>query len=171
MDSLVRTTEGPESVSGPPETLESNDQPHSTTTTTTAEAAAALADEAVENQVQPADTVVAMDEATALKGLTEDVRDQGELERDITNQANLVMIEQEDERDEKRICKANGNIEKLEGEKRRKMQRLQSLANNPLMRKRCLEEVAQLNADIAALKKDISDIQSRINERHIHDGA
>ncbi|KAL5319656.1 hypothetical protein ACEPPN_012712 [Leptodophora sp. 'Broadleaf-Isolate-01'] len=171
MDPLVRTTEGLESVSGPPETLESNDQPHSTTTTTTAEAAAALADEAVENQVQPADTVVAMDEATALKGLTEDVRDQGELERDITNQANLVMIEQEDERDEKRICKANGNIEKLEGEKRRKMQRLQSLANNPLMRKRCLEEVAQLNADIAALKKDISDIQSRINERHIHDGA
>ncbi|KAH7321669.1 putative DNA repair and recombination protein RAD26 [Rhexocercosporidium sp. MPI-PUGE-AT-0058] len=168
MDTSTNTAEGSEPTSSPLGTIESNDKPSFTSTTTFAEAAAALADEVAEDEVQPDNTAVAMDEATALKGLTDDVRDQGDLERDITNQANMVMIEQEDERDEKRISKANGNIEKLEGEKRRKMQRLQNLANNPLMRKRCLEELAQLNADIAALKKDISDIQSRIDERHIH---
>ncbi|KAH7393309.1 putative DNA repair and recombination protein RAD26 [Cadophora sp. MPI-SDFR-AT-0126] len=153
------------------ETTGINNTSQSTSTNTIAEVAARLADETTESEVPTSNTIIVMDEATALKGLTEDVRDQGDLERDITNQANLAMIEQEDERDEKRISKANGNIEKLEGEKRRKMQRLQSLANNPLMRKRCLEEISQINTDVAALKKDVSDIQNRINQRHILDGA
>ncbi len=144
---------------------------HQESTSTIAEAASAVADEAVEDRRITADTSPALDEATALKGLTEDVRDQDDLERDITNQANLVMIEQEDERDQKRISRVNGNIEKLEGEKRRKKQRLQTLANNPLMRKRCSEEIIQLDADIVALKNDISDIKSRIAERHQADDA
>jgi DNA excision repair protein ERCC-6 len=65
---------------------------------TIAEAAAAVADEALEDSVK-GDGAMATDEATALLGLTENVRDQDDLERDITNQANMVMIEQEDERD------------------------------------------------------------------------
>ncbi|KAI6714243.1 hypothetical protein JHW43_003190 [Diplocarpon mali] len=137
------------------------------------EAAAAAADEIAkdEDKGEAAGMSMPLDEAAALQGLTEDVRDQDELERDITNQANLVMIEQEDERDEKRIAKANGNIEKLASEKRRKEQRLQTLANNPLMRKRCSEEITQIDIEIAALKKDVSDIQSRIHERHQLDGG
>ncbi|KAL2068278.1 hypothetical protein VTL71DRAFT_16376 [Oculimacula yallundae] len=169
MDSSVNPADGSEPTSSHPQTFE-NDNSHPTSTTTIAEAVAARADEAADNEAPPASTTIAMDEATALEGLTENVREQGDLERDITNQANLVMIEQEDERDEKRISKANGNIDKLEGEKRRKMQRLQNLANTPSLRKQCLEEISQINDDVAALKQDISDIQSRINARHIHDG-
>ena len=70
---------------------------HRQPTDTIAEAAAAIADEALEDSTK-LDGIVASDEATALMGLTENVRDQDDLERDITNQANLVMIEQEDER-------------------------------------------------------------------------
>ncbi|KAK2628557.1 hypothetical protein QTJ16_001660 [Diplocarpon rosae] len=135
---------------------------------TVEEAAAAAADEVAkyEDEGEIIGTSMPLDEAAALQGLTEDVRDQDDLERDITNHANLVMIEQEDERDHKRISKVNGNIEKLEADKRRKKQRLQTLVNNPLMRKRCSEEIIQIDTDIAKLKRDISDIQSRIHERH-----
>jgi len=75
--------------------------------------------------------------------LTENVRDQDDLERDITNQANMVMIEQEDERDQKRIDKVKANIDKLEGQKRTQRRRLDTLTNNPLMRKRYLDEISE----------------------------
>ena len=136
-----------------------------------AEAAATAADEALTDEVKPDGEITASDEASALKGLTENVRDQDDLERDITNQANLVMIEQEDERDQKRIDKVNNNIDKLEGQKRIQKRRLNTLANSPLMRKRCSEELERIDADIAAFKRDIVDIQKRIDERHRYGGA
>ncbi|RFU35856.1 hypothetical protein B7463_g497, partial [Scytalidium lignicola] len=112
-----------------------------------------------------------MDEATALKDLTEGVRDQDELERDITHHANLVMIEQEDERDQKRIDKVNNSIDKLEGQRQIQRQRLNTLGNNPLVQKRCTEEINRIEADIARLKNDIVEIQRRIDERHQHDST
>ena len=114
------------------------------------------------------DDPLATDEASALKGLTENVRDQDDLERDITIQANLVMIEQEDERDQKRIEKVNANIDKLENQRRTQERRLNSLSNNPLMRRRCTEEMQRIEAEIVALRNDILDIQGRIGERHQH---
>jgi DNA excision repair protein ERCC-6 len=143
---------------------------HRQATDTIAEAAAAVADEALEDSIKSGGAV-ATDEATALMGLTENVRDQDDLERDITNQANLVMIEQEDERDQKRIDKVKANIDKLEGQKQTQRRRLNTLTNNPLMRKRCLDEIQRIDGDIAAFKRDIADIQSRIDERHQYDGA
>ena len=113
----------------------------------------------------------AADEATALKDLTENVRDQDELERDITNQANQVLIEQEDDRDRKRIERVNGNIDKLEGQRRTQRRRLGTLTNNPLMHTRCVAEIERIDAEIATLKGDIIDIQNRIDERHQYDGA
>lgn len=137
---------------------------------TIAEAAAAVVGETLEGVPKNEETM-ATDEATALFGLTENVMDQDDLERDITNQANLVMIEQEDERDQKRIDKVNANINKLEGQKQTQRRRLNNLTNNPLMRKRCLDEIQRIDAGIAAFKRDITDIKSRIDERHQHDGA
>lgn len=146
-------------------------------TDTIAEAVAVAADAALEDgtpseelgldEAQP----TATDEASVLKGLTENVRDQDDLERDITNQANLVMIEQEDERDQKRIDKVNANIDKLEVQKNTQKRRLTTLTNNPLMRKRCAEEITRLDTEIKGLKKDIDDIQTRMEERHQYDGT
>jgi DNA excision repair protein ERCC-6 len=135
-----------------------------------AEAAAVTADEALDEGSNSED-ILAEDEASALKGLTEDVRDQDDLERDITHQANLAMIEQEDERDKKRIEKVNANIEKLEGQRRVQRRRLNTLTNNPVIQARCLEEIARISDALVSSKKDIEDIQSRINERHQLNGA
>ncbi|EHL03554.1 P-loop containing nucleoside triphosphate hydrolase [Glarea lozoyensis ATCC 20868] len=143
-------------------------------TDTIAEAAAVVADNAVSDDDAPTGLLPTMghsaeDEASLLKDLTENVRDQEDLERDITHQANIVMIEQEDERDQKRIEKVETNIVKLEGQKRTQERRLNTLANNPLMRGRCEEEIRRLDSEIAASKKDISDIQARVEERHQFD--
>ena len=150
-----------------------NDYPthlHRQPTDTIAEAAAAVADEALEDEADVT-RILATDEASALFGLTENVRDQDDLERDITNQANLVMIEQEDERDQKRIDKVQASIEKLLGQKRLQRRRHDNNENNPLMQNRCRDEIRRIDADITALKRDLTDIQSRIAERHQYDGV
>ncbi|RDW70081.1 putative DNA repair and recombination protein RAD26 [Coleophoma crateriformis] len=140
---------------------------HDEETNTIAEAAAVVADKALDsgNEVVQV-SVLANDEASALKGLTADVRDQDDLERDITHQANLVMIEQEDDRDRKRIEKVDANIEKLQNQKRLQERRMNTLANNPLMRRRVTVEIERIEAEILGLHKDKTDIQGRIDERH-----
>src|SRR5271170_1323305 len=77
-------------------------------TETIAEAAAVAADNALD-ETEIFDENGATDEASILKGLTEGVHNQDDLRRDITYQANLVLIEQEDERDQKRVEKAMSN--------------------------------------------------------------
>src|SRR6266566_412909 len=59
------------------------------------------------------------DEQTALEGLTENVRDQDDLERDITFQANLALIDVEDKRDHRRIEKLEARKAKLDDERRK----------------------------------------------------
>jgi DNA excision repair protein ERCC-6 len=142
---------------------------HSENTNTNFEAAAAAADNVVEDG-EFSELSLPIDEASALKGLTENVRDQDELERDINNQANQAMIDQEDERDQKRIDRVNSNIDKLENLKRAQRRRLATFANNPLMRRRAQDEINRIDADIAAFKGDIVDIQNRVDERHQYDG-
>ncbi|KHJ33195.1 putative dna repair protein rhp26 rad26 [Erysiphe necator] len=117
-------------------------------------------------QVQSSRETFNIDEAVVLESLTENVRNQDELERDITNRANLLMIEHEDELDSKRLEKIKINIEKLEAKKRTQKQRLNNTLNNSTVWDRCTREVENLNNEIRNLKKDITDIESRIEERH-----
>lgn len=169
MDSSSNATDPINSeAESPPEM--NNVKLHRNNTNTIAEAVAAAADAALYDEPSGED-IMATDEASALIGLTENVRDQDDLERDITHQANLAMIEQEDERDRKRIEKVTANIDKLEGQRRTQRRRLNTLTNNPTMQGRCLEEIARISAELEAGKKDIEDIQGRIDERHQFDGA
>lgn len=142
---------------------------HREHTDTIEEAAAVIADEALVSDSDADIKAHPQDEVSALAGLTEHVHNQDDLERDITNQANLVMIEQEDQRDEKRIEKVKSSIEKLESQKRIQERRLNTLSNNVLMRQRCADEITRINTEISGLKKDIVDIQKRIDERHQYD--
>ncbi|KAL3425886.1 SNF2 superfamily protein [Phlyctema vagabunda] len=141
---------------------------HRETTNTIAEAAAVVADETLHHEGNDVDlpTFQPRDEADALKGLTADVRDQDDLERDITKQANQALIEQEDERDQKRIEKVDNNIEKLESQRHIQRRRLNTLSNNPLGRSRCVADIERIEAEIKGLEKDKGDIQGRIDERH-----
>jgi DNA excision repair protein ERCC-6 len=134
---------------------------------TIAETAAAVAEEAVEDDGNTDNYyIMPADEASALKGLTENVRDQDDLERDITNQANQVMIEQEDERDRKRVDKVNSSIGKLHGQKRVLQRRLNNQAGQPSLRARTLVEIEKIDKDVLELKNDILDIEKRMAERH-----
>ncbi|KAI9646884.1 DNA repair protein rhp26 [Ciborinia camelliae] len=154
-----------ESMSPPPH----NVRLHREHTDTIEETAAIIADEALISDSDADIKAQPQDEASALAGLTENVCNQDDLERDITNQANLVMIDQEDHRDNKRIEKVKNSIEKLESQKRSQERRLNTLSNNPLMRQRCVDEISRIRAEISDFKNDIIDIQKRIDERHQYD--
>jgi DNA excision repair protein ERCC-6 len=111
------------------------------------------------------------DETSALKLLTENVRDQDDLERDITLQANRALIEAEDKRDQKRIEKAEQLKSRLENQLRLQQQKLHSAHANPTSRLRIQREIARIEAEIEICDKDIADFKVRIEQRSHQDEA
>ncbi|KAH6625084.1 SNF2 family N-terminal domain-containing protein [Chaetomium sp. MPI-SDFR-AT-0129] len=110
------------------------------------------------------------DEASALRLLTENVRDQDDLERDITSQANRALIEAEDKRDQKRIEKAELSRSKLETQRRAQQQKLRTAQANPAAKLRIQREIARIEAEIEICDKDIADFNTRIEQRNKLDG-
>ncbi|CAK7264392.1 DNA repair protein rhp26 [Sporothrix epigloea] len=109
-----------------------------------------------------------LDEESTIKALTENVRDQDDLERDITYQAELALIDAEDKRDEKRIEKLETTKTKLEAQRRSYQQRLRATSTaNLALRRRFDTEIAKLSAEIATADKDLADFRKRIDERHL----
>ncbi|KAL2838388.1 SNF2 family N-terminal domain-containing protein [Aspergillus pseudoustus] len=111
----------------------------------------------------PASSAVT-DEATRLKELHADIRDQDTLERDITRQADRLLMEQADERDNKRLEKTRLEKEKLESQILRSHQRLAQPIGTSA-RVRLQNDLNKLEARNAALANDLKDIQQRIDER------
>ncbi|KAL2810916.1 SNF2 family N-terminal domain-containing protein [Aspergillus granulosus] len=107
----------------------------------------------------------ATDEASRLKELHADIRDQDALERDITRQADRLLMEQADERDNKRLDKTRLEKEKLESQILRCHQRLAQPIGTSA-RVRLQNDLNKLEARNAALANDLKDIQQRIDERH-----
>ena len=114
----------------------------------------------------PSDHVPELDEESALKHLTENVRDQDDLERDITLQANRALIEAEDKRDQKRIEKAELAKARLENQKKTQQQKLRTALANPKLKLRIDQEIARIDAEIEICDKDISDCIARIEQRN-----
>ncbi|KAL4759676.1 DNA-dependent ATPase RAD26 [Aspergillus foveolatus] len=104
------------------------------------------------------------DEATRLKELQADIRDQDALERDITRQADRLLMEQADERDNKRLDKTNQEKEKLESQILRLHQRLAQPIGTSA-RVRLQNDLAKLEERNTALANDLKEIQQRIDER------
>ncbi|KAG4221453.1 hypothetical protein PC116_g30071, partial [Phytophthora cactorum] len=71
------------------------------------------------------------DEDSALRNLTSGVRDQDDLERDITYKANLALIDAEDKRDEKRIEKVQATIQKLNAQKKTQEEHFRKAIGKP----------------------------------------
>ncbi|KAL4983264.1 SNF2 family N-terminal domain-containing protein [Aspergillus falconensis] len=104
------------------------------------------------------------DEATRLKELQADIRDQDALERDITRQADRLLMEQADEHDNKRLGKTNQEKEKLESQILRLHQRLAQPIGTSA-RVRLQNDIAKLEERNAVLANDLKEIQQRIDER------
>ncbi|ETS83989.1 hypothetical protein PFICI_05865 [Pestalotiopsis fici W106-1] len=112
------------------------------------------------------DSDVPLDEQEALRDLTSNVRDQDDLERDITFQANLAFIEAEDERDKKRIAKLEANIQKFEAQKKSQEERFRKAIGKPDLKNKIREEIARLDSEIALASNDIADFNARIEQRN-----
>lgn len=108
----------------------------------------------------------AADEESALKELTEHVRDQDDLERDISMQANMAIIEAEDKKDQKRIERAELTKSRFENQKKIQQQKLRAASPNPTAKLRIQQEIARIDAEIEICDKDISDFNVRIEQRH-----
>ncbi|KAK4043304.1 hypothetical protein C8A01DRAFT_13203 [Parachaetomium inaequale] len=111
------------------------------------------------------------DEASALKLLTENVRDQDDLERDITFQASRALIEAEDKRDQKRIEKAELSKSRLESQRKLQQQKLRAAHANPTARLRIQREIARIEAEIEICDNDITAFNVRIEQRNQQDAA
>ncbi|KAI4656103.1 hypothetical protein J4E93_000821 [Alternaria ventricosa] len=105
------------------------------------------------------------DEEARLKMLTTGTRAQDDLERDIGRQADQMMTEQADARDQKRI-------EKLEGEAKRAEAAIQKLKNRLALpaldtqKAKLRGEIAAYRDKIDGLDQEMDGIQQRINDRH-----
>ena len=119
-------------------------------------------DENESDDNEPLDT---LDETSALKSLAADLRDQDDLERDITHQASLAFASAEDKRDEKRIEKAQNNIARLELQKKAQEERFRKAIGKPEVKQRILEEIARIDSELELTRNDIAQFEERIKKR------
>ncbi|KAI9660935.1 MAG: hypothetical protein M1821_009262 [Bathelium mastoideum] len=108
------------------------------------------------------------DDATHLAKLTANVRDQDDLERDIGRQADQLLVEQADERDNKRLEKTLQERERHLANIRRLEQRLLQPGGSSIKTK-LRAEVANAQDRITELNTDVEQIQRRIESRHKDD--
>ncbi|KAF2431189.1 hypothetical protein EJ08DRAFT_190627 [Tothia fuscella] len=109
-----------------------------------------------------------MDEETRLN-LFATAKDQEELERDIGRQADQLLNEQADERDNKRLEKTETTRARLLGQLRKVDEKLAGFggsATKTILR----SEKANYEAQIKNLETELEQIKARIAERHKEDG-
>ncbi|CAN8097302.1 unnamed protein product [Discula destructiva] len=107
-----------------------------------------------------------LDEETTLQHLSATARDQDDLERDISHQANLAIIEAEDHKDKKRIQKAESTKNKYIAQKDTQEQKYRRAYGNQKLRNTIQAEIARLDAEVELLDKDIAEYNARIDKRH-----
>ncbi|KAL9096786.1 MAG: hypothetical protein Q9165_001274 [Trypethelium subeluteriae] len=108
------------------------------------------------------------DDAIRLAKLTADVRDQDDLERDIGRQADQMLVEQADERDNKRLEKTVQEKERYLTSIRRLEQRLLQPGGSSIKNK-LRAELASAQDRIKELNTGLEQIQRRIESRHEDD--
>lgn len=141
-----------------------------TATANDGEKSVAFADEQATNSHSdrdgtPPDAPEDLDEESALKSLSANVRDQEDLERDISHQASLALIEAEDAKDKNRIARAEATKSKLLTRKQDQQQKLRRAWGNTPLKDKIQQEIARIDAEIELVDKDIADFNARIEER------
>lgn len=107
-----------------------------------------------------------LDEEATLQHLSATARDQDDLERDISHQANLAIIEAEDTKDKNRIQKAEATKLRYLAQKKSQEQKYRRALGNQKLRDTTQAEIARLDAEVELLDKDIAEYNARIEERH-----
>ncbi|KAG8423350.1 DNA repair protein rhp26 [Metarhizium acridum] len=107
-----------------------------------------------------------MTEEDALKNLTGTVRDQDDLERDITIQASAALMEAEDKKDQNRMAKLDATRQRLQSQLDKEKRRSERVAGNPYQSRNVQKEIAKLEEELGQITSDIADFQARIDKRH-----
>ncbi|PHH59134.1 hypothetical protein CDD81_3710 [Ophiocordyceps australis] len=115
---------------------------------------------------QQQQSMTGLSEEDALKNLTGSVRDQNDLERDITLQANAALVEAEDKKDTNRIDKLDAARQRLQLQLDKEKKQLERVAGNPYQSRKVQKEIARLDEEVERVKSDIADFQARITKRH-----
>ncbi|ROT38463.1 hypothetical protein SODALDRAFT_344412 [Sodiomyces alkalinus F11] len=140
---------------------------------TVATAATSNMDPPKEDTAPPLDDNVDdnIDEETAIKNLTTDVRDQDALERDITLQAAAVLRDEQDKKDQARIEKLQATKARLEAQRTTEERKLQGNRNIPFRLRKIQADIDKLHTQIKDIDKDIADFQTRIATRRLESAA
>ena len=110
-----------------------------------------------------------MTEDDALRELTGTVRDQNEVERDVTIRANAALIEAEDKKDQNRIDKLDASRQRLQQQLDKEKTRLEKVSGNPYQSQNVRKEISRLEEEISQISSDVSDFRSRMGKRHQED--
>lgn len=103
-------------------------------------------------------------ETAALRGLDAQVRDQDDLERSIGREADQLLHEQANQRDQQRLEKVTAQKEKLQAS----IRRIREDIRRPIgitQRNRLRLQIDQIQGQIEALDNDVAEIQDRMQER------
>ena len=105
------------------------------------------------------------DEVSRLRALATDVRDQDDLERDVGRQADQLLTEQADQRDQKRLEKTQAEKDRAQSQIRKLREKLTRPAGSATT-VRLQAEITHLEGNVVTLDDDMKQIQERIDERH-----
>ena len=109
----------------------------------------------------------AHDEASRLRllGLDTQVRDQDDLERDIGREADRLLTEQANQRDQQRLEKTKTQRDRLQAQ----MRKVQDEISRPIgttQRAKLKAEVERMRGQISTLENDLTEIEDRMQERN-----
>ncbi|EGE09461.1 DNA repair and recombination protein RAD26 [Trichophyton equinum CBS 127.97] len=104
------------------------------------------------------------DESSRLRALDADIRDQDDLERDITRQADKILREQANERDIRRLERTRNEKVKIESQVLRLHQRLSEPIGTSA-RVKYEADIKNAESRLTQLETDLKEIQQRIEER------
>ncbi|KAI9683093.1 MAG: hypothetical protein M1829_005884 [Trizodia sp. TS-e1964] len=107
-----------------------------------------------------------LDDAAILGAITENIRDQDDLERVIALEADHLLSEQALEREERRLKKAKADLEKLVLEKEKITKRSASSRQGARSRATITVELERIDDRILSAEADIKSIEKRIDDRH-----
>ncbi|KAM5437788.1 DNA repair protein rhp26 [Microsporum ferrugineum] len=124
----------------------------------TSDGVQAALDEASQQDVQ------GTDESSRLRALDADIRDQDDLERDITRQADKILKEQANERDIRRLERTRHEKVKIESQVLRLHQRLSEPIGTSA-RVKYEADIKNAESRLTQLETDLKEIQQRIEER------
>ncbi|KAL8871314.1 MAG: hypothetical protein Q9174_002825 [Haloplaca sp. 1 TL-2023] len=110
------------------------------------------------------------DEASRLRALAADVRDQDDLERDVGRQADQMLTEQANERDQKRLDKSLTEKDRLDNQIRKLRDRLNRPTGSTATT-RTQAEIQHMEAMKNNLDKDIEEIRERMSQRDSNGNA